>query len=141
VVESSTDWTVNIGAFALVAPNVTATGAYGTGSRGNITYNPNQGILSSGFAAPHSAVLTSTHDIAGDSMVLRVNGGNQVSSTANKGTGNFLAYPLYIGRHGGTTLPLSGLIFSLIVRFGANLDTTAITNTETWVAGKTGVTL
>jgi hypothetical protein len=59
------------------------------------------------------------------------------SGTADKGTGNFLAYPLYIGRRGGSSLPFNGRIYSLLVRFGPNLDATTISNTETWVNGKT----
>jgi hypothetical protein len=68
--------------------------------------------------------------------------GTQVGETlTDQGTGNFLAYPIYLGRRGGTTLPFNGQIYSLLVRFGANLSAGQITDTETWVAGKTGVTL
>jgi len=42
-----------------------------------------------------------------------------------------------MGRRAGTSLPLNGQIFSLIVRFGANLTADQITSTETWVNGKT----
>jgi len=59
-------------------------------------------------------------------------------NTGNQGTGNFLAYPLYIGRRGGTTLPFNGQIYNMIVRFGANLDAGTITSTETFVNEKTG---
>ena len=115
------------------------TNRYGAKSRGSI--NTTQIDSANTFASPISNVLTSLGNIAGDLATLRVNGIQESQSTADQGTGNFLAYPLYIGRRGGVELPFNGQIYSLIARFGANLDTTAITNTETWVAGKTGVTL
>jgi hypothetical protein len=89
-------------------------------------------------SSPDTAVISSTGDIAGDLNTIRRNGVAGTNSTANQGTGNYLAYPLYIGRRGGTTLPFNGHIYSLIVRFGANLTTDTITSTETYVNGKTG---
>jgi len=60
------------------------------------------------------------------------------NSATDQGTGNFLAYPIYIGRRGGTALPFNGRVYGMIVRFGANLTTDQITQTETWINGKTG---
>lgn len=54
------------------------------------------------------------------------------------GAGNFLAYPLYIGRRGGTTLPFNGRIYGLLVRFGANLSAAQISQMEAWMNTKTG---
>ena len=87
--------------------------------------------------APTTNILTGTGDISGDSAVLRINGAQAAISTGDQGTGNYLAYPLYIGRRGGTSYPFNGHIYSLIVRFGANLDSTTIEQTENWVNGKT----
>jgi hypothetical protein len=67
--------------------------------------------------------------------------GVQVSATytLNGGsTGNFGAFPLYVGRRGGTSQPFNGQIYSMIVRFGANLAALDITRTEEWVNSKTG---
>jgi hypothetical protein len=72
-------------------------------------------------------------------VALRVNG--SASSTADQGTGNYLTYPLYIGRRGGTSLPFSGHIYGLVVRFGANLDASTITQTETWVGRRVAPTV
>jgi len=94
--------------------------------------------VATGYAAPITNVLTGLGDISGDRATLRINGTQVAQSTADQGTGNFLAYPLYIGMRAGTSLPFNGNVFSLLVRFGANLDATAIANTETWVNGKTG---
>jgi hypothetical protein len=90
------------------------------------------------YAAPISSVLTGVGDIATDTSILRVNGTQVANNTGDQGTGNYLAYPLYIGRRGGTSNPYNGRIYSLIVRFGPNLTTGQITSTESWVNGKTG---
>jgi hypothetical protein len=81
--------------------------------------------------------LTATHDIIGDLSTIRHNGVAGTNATADKGTGNFLAYPLYIGARATGIAPFNGQLYSLITRFGANLDANTITQTETYVAGKT----
>lgn len=90
------------------------------------------------FAAPNTAVVTQIADIAAPTNTLRVNATQQAAVTTTQGTGNYLAYPLYIGRRGGSLLPFNGRIYSLIVRFGPNLTTGQITATESWVNGETG---
>ena len=123
------------GRFGLFAPVSSATANYAFSSRGTITATPTS---PSSFASPITSVLTGVGDISGDVARLRINGTQVAEALTDQGTGNYLAYPLYIGRRGGTTLPLNGQLYSLVVRFGANLDATTISNTETWVAGKTG---
>ena len=95
-----------------------------------------------GVAAPTSFVATGLYDIAGatvaEELLLRKNGAPQTGiSGGSAGTGNFLAYPLYIGRRAGTTLPFNGHLYSLIVRFGANLPAATIEKTENYVNGLT----
>jgi hypothetical protein len=92
-------------------------------------------------AAPSTDVLTGIGDIAGDLSVIRIDGVVVGTNTADQGTGNFLAYPLYIGRRGGTTLPFNGRDYGIIVRFGPNLGATTIESAEDWIAKKTGVIL
>lgn len=60
--------------------------------------------------------------------------------TPASGPRNFTSAPLYIGRRGGTTLPFNGHIYGLIVRGAATTDA-KITQTEKWLAKKTGVAL
>lgn len=133
VAELSTT-TANNGSFGLEGPGFGAGATYGWTSKGT----SNSTVTPTGFASPITSVLTGLGDISGDLATLRVNGTEAAQSTADQGTGNFLAYPIYIGRRGGTTLPFNGRLYSLIVRFGANLDANTITNTETWVNSKTG---
>jgi len=89
------------------------------------------------YPAPQTVVQTHVADISAPNSTLRINGIQAATSSASQGTGNYLAYPLYIGRRGGTLYPFKGNLYGLIVRFGANLDATTISNTETWVNGKT----
>jgi len=118
--------------FEVLAPSGTGGGFY-FASTGTST-----SVAEAIAAAPATRVLTGLGDISGDRATLRLNSTQVAQATTDQGTGNYSAQAIYIGRRGGTTLPLNGNIFSLLVRFGANLDTTAITNTEAWVASKSG---
>ena len=100
----------------------------GTTSRFAVTTEP---------AAPITNTLTGLGDISGDSAILRVNGTQAAQSTADQGAGNFQAYPLYIGRRGGTTLSFNGHLYGLIVRFGPNLPAATIEKTEKYINSKT----
>ena len=88
-------------------------------------------------AGPLTRVLTGLAGIAVDSATLRVNGTQAASSTTDQGIGNYLAYPLYIGRRGGTAMPFNGRLYSLIVRFGSNLPAATIEKTEKYINTKT----
>jgi hypothetical protein len=132
-VEMGTTGTQN-GVISFAAPSFSGANSYRFSSRGTTSANAGTGTFA---AAPNTSVLTGLGDIAGDISTLRRNGSVVETSTADQGTGNFLAYTFYIGRRGGTTLSFNGRIYSLIIRFGANLDATTISNTETWVNGKT----
>jgi hypothetical protein len=135
VVEFSANVNTNSGSLWLAAP-VTVGGAnYYFTSKGTVA---SAGVTASSRAAPITSVLTGIGDISGDVATLRVNGTLISTSSSDQGTGNYLAYPLYIGRRGGVAAPVNGRIYSVIVRFGSNLTTGQITSTESWVNGKTG---
>ena len=91
--------------------------------------------------APDLAVITTTSDIAGDMNTIRRNGIPGVNGAADLGGGDFLAYPIYIGRRAGTSLPFNGHLYGLILRFGPTLTDAQIATAEKWMAAKTGVTL
>ena len=137
VAELSTTVDTNNGSLVLAAPANNATPNYYFGSKGTLLV----GVNPSGQTAPVTTVLTGLGNISGDNTTLRVNGTQAAQSTADQGTGNFLAYPLYIGMRGGTSLPFNGHNYGLIVRFGANLDPSVIAQTERWMAGKTGIAI
>lgn len=136
VAEFSVASNSNSGSFHLAGPGSVAP-TYFFRSRGSLEAS----VTPSGFAAPITNVLTGVAKISTDTALLRVNGVQIASSASDQGTGNFLAYPLYIGRRGGTSLPFNGRIYSLIVRFGSNLPAETVTQMERWVAQRTGVTL
>jgi hypothetical protein len=135
VVETSADAFANNGAAGLLAPSSTGANSYRFSSRGTAVANAGTGVFA---AAPDTAVLTGTSDIAAPNIVLRRNGAQVEASTGTQGAGNYLTYPLYIGRRGGISIPFNGQIYGLIVRFGANLPAATITQTETWLNQRTG---
>lgn len=126
----------NIGSFLFISGTNNVTGFELT-SRG--TAVPSLGTTGRfAVSAPITVVATGIGDISAPLARMRVNGVTGTDGTSTQGTGNYLAYPLYIGRRGGTSNPFNGRIYSLIVRFGANLTTGQITSTESWVNSKTG---
>jgi hypothetical protein len=141
ILETGSSWAVGSGTLILAVN--TATFEIFSASRGSVGANINLGARTSEaiFAAPVTAVLASEHDISGDLSTLRLNGQSKTNSVVDKGTGNFSANPLYLGRRGGTTLPFNGQLYGLIVRFGANLTAPTITQTENYMAGETGITI
>lgn len=139
LVELSSSWAANTGAFFLHAPETGGVGTYSSGSRGTAGLNLNQRVIFNS-TAPDTRVVTSTHDISGDLTVGRMDGVQQGTATGDKGAGNFGNYPLFVGRRGGTSLPFNGHLFGMIVR-GKTTSGTDLTNAETYMAGKTGVTL
>jgi hypothetical protein len=134
IVELSAAVSSNNGSFWLGGPLGAGLGNYDFASKG--TTNQRDSVYT--YAAPITSVLTGIGDISAPLSNLRVNGSDPAANTGNQGTGNYLAYPLYIGRRGGTTNPFNGRIYSMIVRFGSNLDTDQITSAEGWVNSKTG---
>jgi hypothetical protein len=138
LIETSTDWVSNNGTLTIAAPSSTGANSYRYGSRGTSGATAGTGVFA---AAPNTSVLTGISDIAGDVCRLNRNGVLVEASTADQGTGNYLAYPLYIGARAGSSLPFNGNLFSLILRFGTNLSAATIRQTETWVGDKTGINI
>jgi hypothetical protein len=135
----------NLGGPSTLGPAVSYGALLGGGPSGGS--GQRSGVGSNGFPAPITNVVQVSFDSAGaailDEIKPRINGvltqsiqfGDAVT------TGNFLAYPLYIGRRAGTSFPFNGHIHQLIVRFGPNLDAATIANAEKFVGTKTGITL
>lgn len=132
--ELSASFGSNSGVFAVQAPG----GAFpeyrwnSKGTLGSAATSP------STYVAPTTNVLTCIGDIAADTCILRVNGTQAASNVTDQGTGNYLAYPHYIGRRGGTSLPFNGRIYQMICRFGPNLTAAQIQQVESFVNQRTG---
>lgn len=115
--------------------NLSGTPGWTFGSQGTTSRDAGS---SGTYAAPITNVLTGLGDIAGDLAQIRLNGVLAGSNLGDQGPGNYLAYPHYIGRRGGTTLPFNGRIYQLICRFGPNLTAAQIQQVETFVNQRTG---
>jgi hypothetical protein len=137
LVELSANAGVNSGTTYIFAPRTSGNPEYAFYSHGSAGFTGAEIAIATPYAAPITNTLTGLGDISGDSSILRVNGVQAAISTADQGTGNFLAYPLYIGRRGGTSFPFNGNLTQLIVRFGPNLPTATIEAAETYVNSKT----
>jgi len=130
LVELSANSTINNGAFMLFSPYLLEN--YMFASKGSLL-SP---AISGAYAAPVSNVITGLGSISSDSSILRVNGSQVGSGTADQGTGNYGNYPLYIGRRGGVGYPFNGRIYQLIVR-GAASNAGQIAAGEAYVNSKT----
>lgn len=140
VVEYSANLQTNNGVFTLFAPDGLGGIGYDYTWSSKGTSASSARVRTPNYVAPRTTVTSGLGDVSGDSSILRLNGAQVSQSTTDQGTGNYLSYPLYIGRRGGSTLPFNGHLYSLVVRFSAtNLPDATIAQTETWVAGKTGI--
>lgn len=100
-----------------------------------------------GYAPPTTNVLSCVFDIGGATLVdeikPRVDGVVPALSAVvagPAGTGNFSNAALNIGRRNGTSLPLNGRIYRMIV-IGRALTATELANAERWCAAPAGVVL
>jgi hypothetical protein len=138
IAETSASAASNAGSLLLQGPRA---------NNENYAYQSGGTLTSTAVSAPNSFpfpttnVVTGFNDIAAPNNTLRVDGAQAASIAVTQGTGNFLTYPLFIGRRGGTTFPFNGRIYGLLVRFGANLSAAQINQTEAFMAAKTGVTI
>jgi hypothetical protein len=104
-------------------------------SRGTLVASAN----SSAYLPPISKILAGQSSISTPLCLLRLNG-SQISSISNtQGIGNFGNYPLYLFARAGTQYFLNGQFYGAIIR-GAQSDTASVTQTENYMAQKTGIT-
>jgi len=134
IAELTTSTASNNGAFLLSAPNTSGSASYSAISKG--TAASTNTVTT--YTAPITNVLSAALDIGSDGNSVKVNAGTAVTSATDQGTGNFSNAVLYVGRRGNSAsfTSLNGRLYSLIVR-GAESTETQITQTETWVNGKT----
>jgi hypothetical protein len=100
--------------------------------------NGNASSISSSILtpAPVTVVFTATGDISAPRNEIFVNGVSGGVNTFDQGSGNHANLPIYIGAGPATPRYLNGRLYPLIIR-GAQSTTDQITQTETWVNGKT----
>jgi hypothetical protein len=130
VVETGTGSGGNFGAFSLLGPTSAGANNYLYQQRGDGT---NRQLLT--FApSPITNAITCLGDISAPFSVLRLNGDQKAINTDSQGSGNFLAYPTFIGARGGTSFYFNGEISALTSRFGPNLTTPIIRQMEQFTA-------
>jgi len=135
LVELSAAWFSNNGVFNISAAGGPAAGSVSVVSKGTIANAPS---YDTGIVAPKKDVVSLETDLSLDITRVRRNGAQVINSSGDVGTGTFGNYPLYIGSRGGTTARFNGRLHQLIVRGKTSAD---IADAESFVAGKTGVTL
>jgi len=127
---------LNDGCFSILAPRTAADNRSTWTSRGTASSN----AITNNLPAPISFVITGIGDIAGDISSVRTDGVLRATNTADQGTGNYGNHPLFIGARNNASLFFNGWMYSLTVR-GAQSSASEISAMESWVAGKTGVSL
>jgi hypothetical protein len=134
VAQLSPSTSTNNGVFGLYVPfNTGASADYAWQSKGTLRITVNSSVST----GPATSVFTAIGNISAPLAQLRQNAIQIATSSASQGTGNFGNFALNIGEGAGF---LNGWLTSLIVR-GAQSTQSQIEATESWVAGKTGVSL
>lgn len=126
LLEHSSSTANNDGTFGIRAPQGPQANNFGFALRGTgIAAGSDASRLTQGvFASPAINVLSGVIDLSAADLPSqikpRVNGVAPILNSAGAGTpagnGSFGVYPLYIGRRGGASLPLSGVISRITVR-------------------------
>jgi len=95
--------------------------------------------------APYTSAFSILYDasaVGADEISLRENGSvTGVGSATDSGLTSFGNSQMWIGSNQSGSANFFGNIYSLITRFGANLDANEIAQSEAYVAEKTGVEL
>ena len=144
ILELSQNVNSNTGTFYLVSSEASA-GDLSFRNRGN---GPNQiGGASAGAVTPITRVVSQSLDIAGTTIAseiaVRINQSPETllnpPISTDSGTGNYGAYPLYIGARAGTSLFFNGRIYGLIIR-GVSSSAGQINLAEQWLNYKAPLT-
>jgi hypothetical protein len=137
--ELSADSNSNAGSCYITAPQ-SSLQYFGSFSRGSVAPASAAVVTSSSYAAPITVVQSMVAKVSTDTNLLRLNGAQVASQTADQGTGNYGNYSTFIGRRNNTSFPFNGNFYQLVV-CGKTLSAAELASTEAFVATKTGVTL
>ena len=133
VAELSASISANAGSFRLFATNT----IWRYSSKGTSIVNG----TGSDYTSPTTNVLVGASNISDDQLTFRVDGVQEANPTTNQGTGNYGNHAINIGsRDNAASLHLTGFMYSMIIRNVVS-SATDIANIETYLAGKSGVSL
>ena len=133
-IELNVDTSGNGSFYCIASPGNSA--GWGGLSKGTIARAPQ---VVTGYIAPISDVYTLLNDISAPFSKLILNSKQVDSNISSQGIGNFGNYPFYLFARAGTSLFLNGQFYGAIIR-GAQSDTASVTQTENYMAQKTGIT-
>lgn len=141
IAELSANYNTNAGSFyfgtGTNTSNLTGSGFQCTSRGAAAPAVAQTAITQATFTPPVKAVLSASHDISGDLSKIR---GNKIAGatngTADKGSGNFGNYPIYLGARGGSSLRLNGYVYQFIV-VGRAVSADGIACCEDYVNMKT----
>ena len=91
------------------------------------------------YPAPSSDVVTLQDNISQPQVIFRVDGTVKLTNNISQGLGTFGNYPLYLFSRNQAQYFLNGNFYGAIIR-GAASDTASVTQTENYMATKTGIT-
>lgn len=134
ILELSADTNANTGAFYL--GTITNTNIINSASKGTVVANV---VSPANYPNPISFIETLQSVISQPLVNLRLNNTQLAASLTGQGIGNFGNYPLYLFARAGTLYPFTGQFYGAIIR-GAQSDTASVTQTENYMATKTGIT-
>lgn len=136
IVESSTNWSANVGAFTLHKANTT--GRSTAGARGNVGSTSSVASLALATVAKvHAAWLDFAQATAALETILRTNG-VRTAGTGSNNTGAFGNFAVSVGARGNNTARLAGDIAELLV-FSRRLTLEEFRRCEAYLAHKWGI--
>lgn len=111
-----------------------STGGYSFRSRGTATADA---IVSTGYTAPISNIITGQGAISTPLANLRINGTQAATLSASQGTGNYGNYPLYIFARNNASLFFNGQFYGAIIR-GATTSSNDLISAESYMNNQSG---
>lgn len=133
----TTDPTANSGTILIEATRTASSDTIGYSSRGSSIST----ATATGSLVGDDFVITGQADISDDSILIRRNGVQVGSSSANQGAGSYNNGKAgYLGSRGGSSRFFKGRLYGLLV-INRLLNATELGNAESWMASKCGATI
>jgi hypothetical protein len=136
VLETSATVDSNSGVLNLQTPSVAGGSDLAFLAKGTVPIT----LSAEDLPTPFTRVVTGRSSISLPSDDLRLNGVQLDADGGTQGTGTYGNHVLYVGRRNNASSPFNGALTQLLLR-GAYSDDDTVAQTETFTAGKSGVTL
>lgn len=137
VLEFSTNFGGNTGAFLIRAPNANGQTNYGMRFKGTTAIALAVGTSNGDAIAPATNVISMVGKIADGYLRARLDGRLDNESTAGLGTGNLGNHALFMGSRSGAIVPFNGRVYQVVVRAAVSTPS-EIMFLEDFINSKTG---